>query len=200
MKIKVKLNQKSIDEAIKQIRDYRAKLDVFTELLASRMVDVGISVAKGTIGSPGRFGTHQMERYVTFSKRLEKETHGCTAILVGVGDTIYSRWYVRSSEGTQERTGSINALMAVEFGTAGGALPPQAAFGGHGGKGTNAKYGHENEMEWWIATEIDENGEPTNWRKATAIIPTRPMHNAAIQMAETINMIAAEVAREVFHG
>lgn len=189
MKITVNIgDRKSIRKAIKDLKAYKRDLHNKTALFVSRLLEVGIQVAeeKGA-GESGTFGTHQMENYVWFSKKLEKDKDGCHGILMGKGATLYSEWI---GEGGEKRSGSINSMLAMEFGTAGLALPKQDRFGVTGGRGTNSKYGHENDVVWYIL--VEENGK-TFWKKATAITPTRPMHNAMIEMQEQVKTIAKEV-------
>jgi hypothetical protein len=76
------------------------------------------------------------------------------------------------------------------------ALPPQEAFGGVGGQGTNSFYGHEQDLVWYFNTgEVNDKNKAV-WKKATAIQPTQPMFHAATEM---INLIE-ETAKEVFGG
>lgn len=189
MKITVNVNsRKSIQKAIKELKAYRNDLERKTELFISRLLDVGIEVAERYgAGETGPYGTHKMERYVTFSKKLESDKYGCKGILMGKGATLYSEWI---GEGGEKRSGSINSMLAMEFGTAGLALPKQDRFGVTAGRGTNSKYGHENDVLWYIL--VEENGN-TFWKTATAITPTRPMHNAMIEMQEQVKAIAKEV-------
>ena len=189
MKITVNVNsRKSIQKAIKELKAYKRDLHQKTELFVKRLLDVGIETAeKFGAGESGTYGTHKMERYVWFSKKLEPDKHGCHGILMGKGATLYSEWI---GEGGEKRSGSINSMLAMEFGTAGLALPKQDRFGVTAGRGTNSQYGHENEVLWYIL--VEENGK-TFWKVATAITPTRPMHNAMIEMQDQIKAIAKEV-------
>lgn len=188
-KFKATLNKNSLNKLVRQLEEYRDGLDGKMATFIEKLLDVGIKVARfQSIDVPGQFGTHQMGRYVTFEKEIEVGNNTCRGLMLGIGETLFSTWYAR-----EERHGSINAIMALEFGTAALALSVREAFGAVGGQGTNSKYGHENDMEWFL---YKENGGHVERIKATAIRPTRPMYNAALEMSRQI----VETAREVFGG
>lgn len=185
--IKISLNDgNSIKTAIKEVREYRESLKSKMELFVSRLIDVGIERAE-SVG--GRFSKH-----VTYSKKLDATEYGCHGIMYGMGYTIDSTWLTKDGE----QRGTLNMLWAMEFGTAAAALSGSDAnrFGGRGGAGTNSvSGGHESDREWWIAVDYDSKGNII-WRRATAVEPTRPMHNAMIAMQEQI----VKIAQEVFNG
>lgn len=189
-----RLNSESLKRLEKELTDYRDSLDAKTELFMNRLLELGIKVGReNAVDIEGEFGTHEMGRYVTFEKKVQTEDGSCKGIMLAMGETLYSKWFV---QGGEERHGSINAIMALEFGTAAMAVSERESFGAKGGQGTNSDYGHENDLRWYIYTGLDEKGRPSKRKKATAITPTRPMMNAGNAMAADI----VRVAREVFGG
>lgn len=182
--INVSLNgRNSIKKAIKEIQNYRKSLNTKMELFVSRLMDVGIKRAE-EVG--GRFA-HR----VTYEKHLEPTEYGCHGVLLGIGEEIEREWI----RGGEVMTGSINALWTMEFGTAAYAISDER-FGGKGGAGTASQTGgaHNNDTDWYFYVR-GEDGKLIR-KHGTAIQPTRPMHNAMLEMQEQITRIA----QEVFNG
>lgn len=189
---KATLSMRALDKLIGDLKDYRDSLGAKMEALVNRLLELGIETAQHhSTDVPGRYGTHKMGQYVSFKKEIKAADGSCTGLLVAMGDTLDSVWYGPDGE---KRYGTINAMMALEFGTAAKAVSVRESFGVTGGQGTNSQYGHENDLEWWIAESLDSNGKPTDWKRATAITPTRPLMHAGNEMASEI----ANAAREVF--
>lgn len=186
-KYKATLNTKSIDNLIKDLTEYKDSLDDKMEEFVNRLLDVGIKTAESVPGISGSLGTHKFENFVWYYKEFEKSVDGCIGIMVGQGQTFDVTWGENG-----EKHGSINALAAIEFGTAAKALPKQKKFGVVGGYGTNSYYGHEDDAVWYFANGKDANGKLV-WKKATAVTPTRPMNQASLAMMQDIKKIAREV-------
>lgn len=181
--LNVKLSAKSLRNAAKEVRKYEENLKKKNQQFVNKLLERGIEEARWWAkDSSGTFGTHRMGKLVTFSKEMSEETDGCSGMLIGMGQDVLSN----ISQGR-----SINSLLALEFGTAGLALPPQTAFHGYGGHGTNSEAGHENDLIWWVYVK-DENGK-TVPKKLSAIEPTRPLYHAAMEMLQTIQEVAIEV-------
>ena len=177
-KIKMSLTERSIDDAIKQLTAYRDSLQGKIRCFVEELLDLGITTAEEVKGMPGTYGTHKMENFVTFSKQLDPMQYGYHGIMLGVGTTILANWFGLDGE---KRKGSINALLAIEFGTAIAALPATNMFGGSGGRGTNSKYGHSDDSDWYFIEGFDAEKRP-KLHHATAITPTRPMFEASQEM------------------
>lgn len=186
----------SLRQLRKELEKYRdslpGKLDTFMGIL----LDEGITVAQSyAVDYSGMYGTHKMAQYVSFDKEINTADGKIYGILYGRGDTLTAQWYVNNGSGKYVLTqGTINTMLAMEFGTAAEALPPQEAFGVTGGRGTNSKYGHANDSAWYIITGIDENGKPCEWKLATAMAGTRPMYQAGLAMYQKVK----EAARIAF--
>lgn len=166
------LSTDSIKTAIDELNRYKDELQSKQREFVSRLIERGYEVAKDKIqDTSGLHGTHRMGKYITFEKRLEDSGTDCKGILLGMGKDVLSK----ISAGR-----SINALYALEFGTAALGLPPY--------KGTNSFAGHENDYVWYAKTQDGE------YVTLGAIAPTRPMYEAGMKMLQDIK----EVAQEVF--
>lgn len=188
--IEISLNTASVKNAIASIKYYRDGLASKTEEFVARLLDVGIERADSVPGISGTTGSHGFEQYVWYAKEVEPKKYGCHGIMFGGGRDIDVTWGLDG-----EKMGSINTMLALEFGTAGAALPPQEAFGSYGGQGTNSYNGHADDLVWYFAIGRDKKGKPI-WKKASAITPTRPMFEAAQEMLEQYYTVAREVFSE----
>ena len=72
--ISMTLSENSIQNAIKQLRDYQNSLEYKCSLLAQKLAEMGINVARNNTGNFGH--------YITFEKKVIPEKNGCTAIIV----------------------------------------------------------------------------------------------------------------------
>jgi len=195
--IRFSLSQSSIERAIGKLEDYKNSLDAKMEEFVNRLLEVGIERAENTPGQSGTYGTHGFENMVAYYKQLEPNEYGCHGVMIGVGQDIEAEWF--SSDG-KPWNGTINTMLALEFGTAAAADAVTDMFGVTGGQGTNAQFGHEDEMAWRIIVdsreEIDKKGnvrEVPITKLATAITPSRPMLMASQEMISQITTIAKEV-------
>lgn len=175
---------RSLEELKSDLKTYRDSLDVRCMNFVNDLLAVGIDTAVEKVSeTDGKtYGTHQMARYITFTaKAAELTEFGAKGIMIARGDTLHSEWFKTVKGEPEVVSGEINALAAVEYGTA-----------IYNIMGSNSK--HAGESDWYFARDIDSNGKLTNWQHATAIQPTRPMHNAFLKMEEQIE----EAARRNF--
>lgn len=189
---------KSLKQLQKDLKEYRDSLQGKLERFVKILLDEGVMVAQERSQDiDGALGTHKMGRHVYFSAEPIETTNGVVhGIMLGQGDTIVGYWYQNDGQGNYEEVSdTINALMALEFGTAAMALPPQTAFGVVGGQGTKSRNGHETDYAWKIITRVDSNGNPVEWKNATAIQPTQPMYHAGLAMYEKVREAAIAVFR-----
>jgi len=183
------LSIRSLENLKKELKAYKDSLPERTAAFVAALAEVGYKVANDALDN----SSHQMGDRVNIVKTdVSFDETGCYAIIKSVPKEILATsWYRRDKDGKGvEVTGSLNPALAVEFGTASKALPPQERFGGYGGQGTNSKGGNAGRSEWWFARGLDENGKPTDWKRGTAIKPTRPLHNALLAMESEIDTIA----------
>lgn len=184
--ISVELSVDGINSLIKQLKEYSESLDAKNERFVELLLDCGIRVAEQKLAD----GTHTMPSRISFYKGCEiPDNHTIKGIMVGVGETFFSHWY--EVDGT-EHYDEVFPLAMMEFGSGGFAVPPTNAFGGYGGQGTFSVSGHENDYEWRIITAVDSKGNPTEWKRGTAIKPTQPMYNAMLEMQTQIRDCAIQ--------
>ena len=172
------LSVRSLEDLKKNLQSYIDSIDERVKAFVEDLLESGITVAKAEAEN----ASHQMGQYITFEKKITYADGTVTGLLIAKGETLVSQWWRTDSNGKpQEVNGSINALLATEFGTAAYALPPN--------RGENSQYGHSEETEWYFARG-HVGDKLTDWQHATAIKPTRPMHNAFIAMEQEIENAA----------
>lgn len=174
-KISCCLSVASVQNAIKEIKEYQSSLDGKCEELCRRLTVEGISVAQAHIGSSG-FG-----KYIRLSSEITPEKAGCKAIFfMEDSQKIISQWQNR--DGVQSK--EISPALMLEFGAG---LPAQNPAN-IPGVGTGTYGTHGNERGWWY---MDLQGV---WHYSTGISPKMPMYNAGKELREKV----VEIAREVF--
>lgn len=186
MILKAFLNSRSIkqmaDDLRKSEQEIANKLRTFRVLLAEK----GIRVAMSNVSSG--FG-----QYIRFEK---VDTENMTMIVAMETQQILSEW-LRYDERVQAY---VSPLLMAEFGAGShavlwedsqGAPHSTLSDGTQVGRGSFPNQTHAFESTWWY---MDLNH---NWHQASGIKPTRPMHNAVIEIITQIQ----QTAREVFgHG
>lgn len=193
-KLECTLSISGINQLQKELEEYKKELEEKSNLLVKKLLEIGVSTAyQYSQGVSGAYGTHKMENYVNFTSSLNKDRYGYTGVMLGMGQVFYSQWV--DSNG-QKHTDTIKPLSMLEWGSAALALSPQEAFNGSGGKGTMATQGHEDDLVWYFATDVDEKGNPTNWKIGTAVKPTQPMYHAMKEIMDKLN----STAKQVFGG
>ena len=178
-KISFNLSQKSIQNAIKEIRAYQNDLNRKCEELCRRLAAEGIVIAKSHIGSSG-FG-----KYVHIGTEISPQQSGCKAILY-MQDTAKIRSEWQTLEGV--RSADVSPMLMLEFGSGLKAENPAGVNGV--GTGTFPGGKHGNEPGWYY---MDLDG---NWHYSTGISPKMPMYNTGKELAERV----AAIAREVFNN
>lgn len=185
----------SLKQLKKDLETYKKSLNGKMAVFIEELLKIGIEEAEQHTTVSGRFGTHDMKNLgnIAFRKEVNTADGKVYGILFGHGDEVRGEWYENDGNGNYTKvTDTINSLLAIEFGTAGKALPVQDAFGVTAGQGTKARY-HASDDAWYIITEINSKGEPIAWKPATAITPSQPMYKAGLAMYEGVKK-AAEVA------
>ena len=181
--INMTLSSQSINDAIKQLEDYKKELQDKTELFLEKLADIGITVAKheAAVNDDHKFYELGMVEFV-------KEWQDGYLHLIGRNadlSRLHTHWY--DGEGNPHDE-TISPILALEWGTAGRAVP------GH--KGEFAVTGnHVNDTFWYYYTSLDENGKPDKDTKhvATAVKPHEMMYKATMEMMKEIKKVAKEV-------
>lgn len=173
-RLKGDLSIRGIDNIIKGLENYKLTLNEKCEEVVSRLADVGISIAVHYTG--------QFASFITFTKEVQPNANGYTAIMYGTNSARnVSKWYTQEGEKTAE----ISSILMAEFGS--------GAYAVEGHRGTFPNQKHAFQDAWWYATAVDENGKPTKWVKSSGIHPTMPMYNASLEMRATVHLIVSEV-------
>lgn len=184
---------KSLRALQKELEKYRDSLQGKMETFIALLLEEGVKVAQErSTDVSGAFGTHEMGKHVFFGAEPVETKDGVVyGVMIGTGDEIVGEWFANSGNGFYfPQKDTINALMALEFGTAAMAVPPTTAFGVTGGRGTFPALYHEDDYAWKIVTKIDSKGKPIAWKNATAINPTQPMYHAGLAMYQKIRQAA----------
>lgn len=170
-----------LKETLNKIDKYQKSVDDKLQIFFDKLLDKGIQTANmcKVSNALAENNTQNLGDFVTFKKEVDSKS----GTLIGVDIPIQTAW--KNSSGVHEAT--VYPLLMLEFGSAFFADPPQDRFGGHGGKGTMAQSGHENDLEWWW---IDLEGKR---HKNYSIRPTSPMYNAWKEMYLDMKQIAKEV-------
>lgn len=171
--LKVKLTQASIQNAIKEIEQYRGSLETRTRVLVGRLAEMGLDVAKA------RISESELSSFVTVNVNYQNQDNGCRAMLIATGQNLYSAM----------DEGHVNAFLLIEFG-AGVAVNPtdNPLSGKYGyGVGTYGK-GHGNDPNgWWF---LDVDGK---WHHTYGTRATMPMFKAYDTLMNNIYRVAREV-------
>lgn len=182
--IKVKLNSKSIQNAIKELENYKASLEAKNKEFVSRLIDYGIEMAESYSGS---FGKH-----IVFSKKVEGGENA-VGFLIAKGEPITVEWIVRGDSGEEVKTAEIDPLLMAEFGSGQFA---EVLFDISGvGRGTFPGQTHAFDDSWSFKKEAPDG--TTKWYRSSGVAPTHPMYHADMEMLDMIESIAREVFSNV---
>lgn len=190
---------KSIRQLKKELIKYRDSLEGKCMTFIKRLLDEGISAAQqNATGESGTFGTHKMYKYVSFTAEPVETSDGVVyGVMVGSGQDIKGTWYENDGSGHYTQVSdTINALLALEFGTAAQFIDPSSVFTKSDISVSRGKNGHQNDMGWYIITGLDDKGKPNEWKFATSIKPSQPMYKASLAIMEKIVTVAKEVFGE----
>ena len=173
--INVSLSESSIQGAIRQLQQYKQEILNKCEKLVSELADSGIEVGKSNTGNFGH--------YIIFSKKLQPNSNGCTAIVVATETgKIISQW--QTSDGI--KTADVSPLLMAEFGSGWRAQPH--FDDDRGGQGTFPEQTHAFDSEGWYWRDLEGN-----LHHSYGITPTMPMYKAYSHMEQNIINKAKEV-------
>ena len=172
-KITMNLSVSSIQNAIKELRQYQNDLNRKCEEFCRRLTELGKITAQAKVDeSP-------LGKYITVTTDIQPEKAGCKAMLIATGVTKSTDY------------GDINMLLLVEFG--GGIhhnpVANQKADELGFGVGTFPGQKHAFEDGWWYP------GDDGEWHYTHGTKATMPMYNASTEMLLNIRKIAKEVFR-----
>lgn len=174
--IKMNLSVSSVQNAIKEIREYQNDLNRKCEELCRRLTAEGIAIAQAHIGSSG-FG-----KYIRLSSEITPEQAGCRAVFyMEDSQKIVSQW--QTKEGV--KSAEVSPVLMLEFGAGLKAENPVGIPGV--GTGTFPGGTHGNESGWWY---MDLNGE---WHYSSGTAPKMTMYFAGKELHDKVVTIAKEV-------
>ena len=178
--LKITLDSKSINDAIRELEDYKQSLRDKNRIFIERLLDEGISVARDNSGGYGKL--------ISFSKEIEGGTRTIGLLIAEDKQKIIAEWDYYGNKKTAE----LSPLLLSEFGSA---TLSEILFNISGvGQGTFPGQTHASEPYWRYKEWKDDNsGE---WKTGSGVKPTHPMYKADLEMLQKIETIA----REVFNG
>lgn len=180
MVIETRLNSADVRKAADEVRQFGRDFQTKVHQVLQRLADKGINTAQTTIGNFGKF--------VTFSK----QTAGDGVVVVAQEtNVIVARW-LRKGE---EVEAVVSPLLMAEFGAGSHAVIWEGLTsntdtlpdGRKIGRGTFPEQTHAFQSSWWY---MDLNKQ---WHQASGINPTRPLHNAVLEIITQIESTAREV-------
>lgn len=175
-RIKATLSQSSIQQAIREIEQYKQEMLTKCRTVAERLCGVGIQIATENAGGYGK--------YITFYRELIPEKSGVKAVMVATNTgLIKSEW--RTQDG--EKSVDISPLLMAEFGSGLRANNPNASKFGMG-TGTFPGQTHAEDPEGWWYMDLEGN-----WHHSFGVTPTMPMFKAAQEMSKNISRVVKEV-------
>ena len=174
-KITLTLSDDSIQNTISTLQNYKQEILNKCERLVSELADSGIEVGKSNTGNFGH--------YIIFSKKLQPNSNGCTAIIVATETgKIMSQW--QTSDGI--KTADVSPLLMAEFGSGWKAQPH--FDDDRGGQGTFPEQTHAFDGEGWYWRDLEGN-----LHHSYGITPTMPMYKAYEEIEKNIISKAKEV-------
>lgn len=172
MKIEFSLSQKSIQEAINQVENYRKSLQYKCELFTEALANIGrVTATTFTDMSP-------LGKTVRLTVDSTPERMGCKAVLVAVGKQITNDY------------GTVDTLLLIEFG-AGihfNHVPNPKADDFGLGVGTFPNQKNAWREEGW--SYLDNEG---NWHHSFGVKAMMPMYEASLVMRANIVAIAKKI-------
>ena len=173
-KISVDLfSQKSIQDAIKQIENYRDDLPKKCQEICRRLSEEGVRVADVAINSV------PIGKTITLTTDINPSKMGCKAIMKMSGRET------RTEDGRVFFT-----ALAIEFSAgvryANTASPQASNFGMGTGTFPGAK--HSWDMDGWYYL-----GDDGNWHHSYGVQASMPMYKASVEMRQKIDSIVKEV-------
>ena len=186
MKIKLSLTQDSINQAIKQLEDYKNSLNSKMDLFMRRLSDSGIQVAE-TFTEVALDDMGTLGYLVEFTCKIEHKGDTTIGYFVGQDKAKYiSQWVTKDQSGREVvKTAEVSPLLFYEFGAG------EYALQGHRGTfpSDTASVNANKDGGWWYK---DLDG---NWYHSTGTVPTQPMYHAWETMKKQIRKIGREVFR-----
>lgn len=173
------LSQSSIQNAIKQLRAYQDSLTYKCQMVAQKLAEKGIEVAKNNVGNFGH--------YILFSKKTEPVKFGCQEIILAEDlKKIISQWKTKDGE---IQKAEVSPLLMVEFGSGFKANNPKDISGV--GQGTFPNQTHAFDKEGWYWVDLDGK-----LNHSYGISPEMPMYKASLEIIREVEKAVKEVFKK----
>lgn len=180
MVIETKLNSADVKKAADEVRQFGRDFQTKVHQVLQRLAEKGIRAAEQSVDWYGN--------YITFSKQTSGD--GVTVVAAEVG-TIISEWLKYGEPVYAE----VSPLLMAEFGAGSHAVIWEGLTsdtnvlpdGRKIGRGTFPEQTHAFESYWHY---MDLSG---NWQTVSGLKPTRPLHNAVLEIIAQIESTAREV-------
>lgn len=198
--IKINLfNQATIQQAIKDIQNYKQEIIDKTYRFCDELSELGIEVINANI-------LDEFRGYIGFRKEVNPQQYGCSEILILEDMKTYeSHWLALDENGKErEKVAKMSAVLLAEFGSGAKADSNKKHMQTthvkeQVGRGTfpseqNEPFGNENharKQKMWSYMDTDHK-----WRRGSGVAPTMPMYNAYIEMERQIMKIAREIFKK----
>lgn len=177
--IEISLSTKSINEAIKGLKEYKSKLETLCKRIVEKMNAEGLQIAQARV-SQSPLGKDT----ITLTTERTYDNLGCHGLLIATADLI---------KPTDDKFPSFSPLMAVEFGAGIYYNPkpnPKASELGMG-VGTYPGQKHAYSNGWWY---LGDDGE---YHPSHGVKATMPMYSALEEMVNNYRKIVKEAYNEV---
>ena len=166
-------DSKSIQNAIKQIEQYRDDLPRKCREICRRLCEIGQQTALVAINESPQ------GKAVTLRMDIDPSKAGCKAMLIGTGKTV-----------TDDKGRTFNVLFGIEFGSGikynATANPLASEFGM--GVGTFPDQTHALDPGGWMY--LDKDG---NWKHSYGIKATMPFYKAMTDIQRNVNDVVKDV-------
>jgi len=194
-KLKINLfNQTTIQQAIKDIQDYKQDILNKTKTFCDRLSEIGINIIQVNLGDGAI--------HIGLTKKIEITENGCKEILILADKHPVTKAWLSIDENHKEimKTAEISPVLMFEFGTGKNASANKKHTDTVNvkekvGRGTfpsenNKPKGNENHawQDTWSYKDI--HGK---WHRTSGMTPTMPMYNAYLEMERQIRQIAREI-------
>ena len=164
---------KSLQEAIRQIEQYRDELPRKAQQLCQRLSEMGKQTALTSINQ-SEYGN-----MVTLKVNIEPSKIGCKAMIIGTGRTI-----------TDQKGRSFNLLYGIEFGSGITYNPTDNPLASEFGMGIGSFPGQTHAFDKGGWAYLDKNGY---WHHSYGIKATMPFYKAMREIRQNISKVEKEV-------
>jgi hypothetical protein len=174
-------NQKSLEKAIRELKEYKRTLHEKTEQFVARLIDVGIDTAESNCG--------QYAGLIVFKKHLFTFEDGVDGVIVATdGSKIVREWMRDGSVVSAE----VSPLLMAEFGSGwlANVMSTQDYRSNTLGVGQGTFPGQTHAFDkdgWWWQTPDGER------HHSIGEAPTYPMYSAMLAMQFEVDRIGREV-------